>query len=1047
MTLATGLAACDGSDSNQSGSNPGKDPKLASIATPAHRGLVKSPTADVRVRTSPDVKHFQAYLDNKPVTRRFGPARDGVRTARLPVARGEHTVYVRARSDDRTDFDRARFTAARRKPGAVAVTTGGEGPKMKLPEDASHVDARLNGEPVQDGAEESRDGLDADDGVRQGQNRLSVTAATPDGSYDTQTKTFSVPRDRPVAGAGRPADGQAGRPLALDATSSKPTATAKKLDYSWRVVKAPRGAKPKLEKAESARPRLRPDRNGRYTMELRVKERGGKKSARDTVQAFVAPKIDPIGWRLETIPAGGKGIQLNGKVPSVGGSSASGGNWVQFVVLDGKTLEVKVARGYNTGDAAALKQAVNTGVPQGHLAILTGAGNRVNLSGSQASVLRAAWKRFGGTLQNFGNVNQGFASGQWSIVGKPGLPEGAADQSFNLAAGETQVPPQQRQGRGGMSGLLEADRHNFYTFVYDQFVPIDTVVPNTPDNKSQIRVGSQTYTSDSVSGAGFHLLALDAGTLEKVFEGTFQTEDGNGSPKDGVGQLAERLRAFANKQAQVLVVLQSIGSPRPRENTWPKTLAPAVAGIGGVQDVFNNLDGKGDYALIGGGGLTGRYGVEQSQPMSGKPGRIAGLLSRNAQGQLRGTYVDSSGGLDLGVVSLAYGAPKPFPAWANADQQRAYVRVSELLKLKDPEDVRVNYWYDTSVDWDGKREDLSKIKLPDVNNGSEPPVDESDLDAVKSTLDKEFSSVDQIRTWIGHLQTIYTRSQTANQINVADESQRILSSLKASSGPSVATEIVGAISETLFVASYFVEPEAAPAIGAVAGAVGIAAELPTDVDKGDPVSAQLQVRAGDLGHELENRYLAASSGLDRLGDILVSDYGKLTVAGDKVQNVWAFDPTSDNDTGDSLRRGTRRTIYQALFPIAFHNDTLNPTDLNPNPKVANHYECTAQRSFKPYGSEPSGGQEYIQTDFKKGKRQSRLHAFGVVGQRPITTQILTNRPVKVQNTDFRVPSSGVTSPLFSTNDDDESALGFFKLEFFARYATPRGISCDEDGDD
>ncbi len=1036
LALATlALPACGGSD-DDSASKSREDPNLVKIETPAEGGLAKSQDVEVRIRTAADAEDVQVVLDTKPVTERFGPPRDGVRSARLRLPRGVNRIYARARSGDREGFDSARFTVARRDRGMVSLGTpeAGSAPKVSLPRGASHVEAKLNGKPLKRSVLDGDQGApDADDGLRHGANRLSVTAATSDGRYDTQSKSFSVARSRPLAGAGIPQRGQVGRKVKLNARGSRPSAQGGQLTYSWRVASSPDGSKPKLENPDSAQPQLVPDRPGRYAVQLRVSEAGKPAGPPDTVVVSAEPKIKPIGWRLATIPSGGGGIKLNGKVPTANGSSASGGNWIQLVVLERGTLKVKVARPINTNQASDLSQAIDDAKQsqqQGddQLVVLTGAGKQTSLSSQQLSVLRSAWSTLGGTLKQFGpskNQGPGFGSGQWSIVGTPGLSQGAAQQSYGIAAGEGQAA-------GGMSGLLEKDMNNLYSFVYDQYIPFDTAASG-----GQISVGGQTYSPQASDGEnGFHLLALDPGSLNKIFEQTYVTAADGFTPKPAATTaLAEKLDSLAGGR-QALVVLQSVGSPQPLESTWTSKLSPAIAKLGGTQDVVNNLNGSGGYTLVANTRSPDRFATEQSQPMTGKPARITGVLSRNPRGQLGASYASPDSGYDFGLFETAYGPGKPFPAWPNATQERIYPVMSQLSEVgPQTDDLRANYWLNVSEQW--TTSSVNDIKQNQVEAQLGQQVSTTDFNAVQSQLAQEILWVKEIRAWVGDVKSIYLTAGLPNSVTITKDASTILQNLNPpSTGSDVATQVIGTLSEALFVSTYFAAEAVAPEIGVIAGGLGIVAAIGTTTgeSKGEPLSAAIETEARDLGSQLQQRYQQVSKQLPRLADILVSDYGKLETAGKAVQDQWSFDTDSENASGAALKKTTQRTIWKTLFPIAYRDDTLNPTNLNTDPKQARDYKCVVDEgnagyTGKPYSSEPDGGQEYIRTGFKGKQRQSRLHAFGVKGGSP-------------HDDGFRVPNSKVTDPLFSRDKENPLAAGFFKLEFFDRYPKSQQVHCE-----
>ncbi len=497
------------------------------------------------------------------------------------------------------------------------------------------------------------------------------------------------------------------------------------------------------------------------------------------------------------------------------------------------------------------------------------------------------------------------------------------------------------------------------------------------------------------------------------------------------------------------MILQSIGNPRPLEQTWTNTLTPAVAKVGGTSDVFNNLDGKGGYVLVGGTNLSGRWGDEVSGPMTGQTAQLRGVLTRDSLGQFEPNYSSPTGaesgddidnadshGYDLSLFKVAYGPGQPFPAWTTDGEKQAYLGVSRFLNLRDPDDVRVDYWYASSVDFGPLISKLQGITSDDIKAKGISGFNGDDLSAVKKQLANEFEDVAQIRHWIQLLQNIYTNSKFANFVNLQSILTDIKNALKPSSSHDVTAEVFAGFSEALYIATEFGEegPET-KALGVIAGAFGLASEL-ASAEHGEPADSDLDTQVSELQEKLEARYKATTDALDRAGDILVSDYGKLITAGSYVQNRWSFNTDSRNALGETLERGAKQMIWKALMRIPYVVDTLNRTDLNTDPGVAQHYACRNIKEFDPYAHEAPNGQQRIVAGFSGSKRQYKLQAMFDSSMRPNGDH--------VPFSGGKVPPASMVNNLFSSRDD-ANAVGFYKLEFFQRYMGHRNIHCDRDG--
>ncbi len=166
--------------------------------------------------------------------------------------------------------------------------------------------------------------LAADEGLRFGRNRLTVTAVDRRGGrIEVERRTLRITRAAPLAGAGRDRRATAGRALRLDGGRSRAAWRPGALRWRWRLVAKPRGSRAVLRDTRARRPRLTPDRPGRYRLRLTVSERRGAQrglaaraaaatttaSDSDTTIVDVRPVVAAIGVPLDTL-GGAPGIRV-----------------------------------------------------------------------------------------------------------------------------------------------------------------------------------------------------------------------------------------------------------------------------------------------------------------------------------------------------------------------------------------------------------------------------------------------------------------------------------------------------------------------------------------------------------------------------------------------------------------------------------------------------------------------------------------------------------------------------------------------------------------
>jgi len=623
------------------------------------------------------------------------------------LAPGRHVLLLMSDESTNAASDEVVFIAGRREPGFVDVAPMPSGPvsppviiDASTKSKAEGVTVRLNGRNIT-GAFTTRGQLrqgrlGAHEGLKRGRNQLEITAHDRSGNYDVVTRTLDVPMTDPVAGAGRDRVARAGQTIALDSSSSR-SSSGSGLKHEWTIASAPPGAQAQLTKATSPKPEVRMDVPGTYQLRLDVSEGAGTpshvvKRGTDTVSIAVAPADPPIGVPIETMTPGMDGISVAGKL------DVSGGDWVQVVVLNQADRSIAGAQAFNLTDAKGPEEfsALTNRTPtwQGDpLTIVTGAGHKADkLSKEWLTALDDAWKNLGGTLRTM-NVpdpkrgeDPGWASGEWSIIGIPGNEEGQATQ--------TDLSTSPDSSAGDLRGYLQADTHSQYNFSFSDYIPFDTRVPGSPVDTNRVMVGGAAYTSEAVRN-GFQVVVLNQGNLQPLAglppSRTFDSDTAAG--QEGMERyLADALGPHAPR---ALVIVQSIGLPWPtdaNERWFPITTQ--IAKLGGTTDVFKNLgephhradayDPEG-YALVGGFAIPRTQAGEsfRSEALNlPHPARLAGMLGRNRQGQLRvaqaspldacpvGQPSCPTGSLDYSILALAYQAPTPFPKWS-AEQAAA----------------------------------------------------------------------------------------------------------------------------------------------------------------------------------------------------------------------------------------------------------------------------------------------------------------------------------------------------------------------------------------
>ncbi len=691
------------------GAAPAHGAATIEVASPRLGTLVTGNEVTVRVKLSGPLSRFSAELrgrtsrGGKPrrVTARFGPARGGVRTARLrgqDLVVGRNNLFIDAHdSRGRLVADSTHFVVGRRAPRALRVSgvarreTGAFDVRVRT-SGTDMLTATLNGKAVSalrlrsPGLREGR--LGAYDGLRFGANTLVLTAHNRrSGRYDRFTRRFRVTRRSPIPGAGRDRRGRVGAAIALDASSSKPADPHKRMSVRWKVVSQPRRGAARVLRATGdplgarvtatrAGPRLIASRPGRYEVQL-VTKQPGSPAATDVMSATVQPLATPAGVPIETIGSlSNPGVRVGSQFYPMD-SPAS--NWAQVVVLDRATTapSQNVADPNTTypGTAAGLQDLVDYlySLTSSELVIVSGGGGSpVAASDARFTAATLLVVVLGGAFPASGDDLYSVLAGEFSIIGVPVDPPqqyiaGSAAQMLGLSRGRG-APP------GDIQGVLQPDTSAEFTFNFlPSYIPYDTQTPASTIGKggttvtNVMQVGSTTYPSVAVpadmavSGNVFQLLLLDAASLEPQQPSiTFGSDDDSCGGNTGlmcasaVATLLEEITAQQGS-GQTLVMMTSLsppgfyGGPEYDQQQYVRIVAQlATMGANRYAAAGLATTATGNYSFVGFTGMTALYGPNSGEDLAqglagGSSARLAGLLTRNNQGLFAGQANASPG--------------------------------------------------------------------------------------------------------------------------------------------------------------------------------------------------------------------------------------------------------------------------------------------------------------------------------------------------------------------------------------------------------------------
>jgi hypothetical protein len=685
----------------------------------------------------------------------------------------------------------------------------------------------------------------------------------------------------------------------------------------------------------------------------------------------VTSDIPPVGERLETLPGeAGRNLAssmlLDGKpIPGTGHTDSSN-PLINYAVIDRHSLEIK-ASGSVVADVPGM-QSLDT-IVDGYSGLLDDfvVVNWAPFKGDVEADRNAldtllqkigAQKLTASQRQAITNWGAGSEPLTGSAVGVAGAPAGSAFVTF----GDSSLSTYDRFPTGGMSGYLRLNgATEKYDFVFTDPVEFDTEANQTATDDSPaqltIKVGDASYTKPNPGGrvSGFHFLMLSPKSLKPAPElfannFVFVTNAADGAERPGeVQRLVDQLQdAVAFNR---LVILQAFGAPHGNDNLWDQA-AKQIELLGGTRQVFEAMNAvdpralngedakrKGPYAFVGIVGSSAPL-AEASYSLDGLPGRLRGVLMRARNGLYEPMiasppHSDGQPTVNTELLHITNQAPQPFPAFKDADGRPIDPAQADAVQKFLGEDVtavctkdaavcdfRKLYYQHYGVDWSlwaGALDD-AKDRCANPPAGSNFTV--AQCQGMLAQLSREVTMVAQVKHYFGPegLQLPFGATGTTALADLNQIAQEIKDAVAPPPGDNTTSNVLTAMSYLLLAAAKFPNPAAPAAVvlGTLNAAFGAGGYFTRSNGSPDLIGPKITTTASNLGVELTDRYLQAGNNLDDLGQLIVSDYGKLTAVASKVDAdpAWVL-PSNMGEAKNELRRAAKQTIYQSLVPLAY----------------------------------------------------------------------------------------------------------------------------------
>ena len=800
--------------------------------------------------------------------------------------------------------------------------------------------------------------ISAVDGLRVGRNVFEVKAYDKSGARSVKRWTVVRSAQRPLANAGaQERVTRGGGPIRLDASGSRATRKGAKLAFAWRVVKAPKGAKPVLRNATSAKPTFKPDKLGIYQLALRATQsvRGrasaadASSSGEDVVTVDSAPPLPGQGLWVDT--------GLYNSNPSIKSASPYDTIYVagtgvtyanngpdDFIQLDASTL-TPVAQG-TYSSVKPTDNTVTIGAWEGHTEPFSaGTNGSVIWIGTKMVALNDSLNGDGSNGNPNSNLHGWLVSGASSSTGSAAWTDADMIQAQTRAAGDSKTT--------------------------------NTMVVN-----------GTSYPASVASGqGGAEVLFLD-NTGTPINGSKLFTFDGDASD-DAITE-QQLSNYLSSRPADVTTMLQAFGTVP----AWPGNGALAneiqndLGARADVVDRFNGADGTGGvYSMISGAYTDPTTGKATTMVKEASAERVGSavlntLLVRDsaqndyipmttdsATPDAPGTAMDSSRN---GLLPLIYSAPSSWANWMPDGN-------GGLRAPTDDEQAQFNTILQTGIDdgwYTNVAADYTCQGAPDALRGylcnsdanalgslaqkisglqaasSLTHAQEQDFDNVRTALVAEVTDATDIRSTMQQFSGVYGVTGTAGIVNAAAIGQTVTKLVKSETAPTSVNELsmLSALSDMASIV-----PGLGPGLTFMSGAFGLVGdELPDDSGAGD-VLGDIQTTQTNAAATLITDYQKAGAQFALYADWLAADPMKLLKGGEMVDTRFAFSGSSMNQSTNLAEYAAQEWLWGTILSAAY-TEYYGPQGLLMNPGC----------QLVPGGqSSPSDGYPFGNMDFSR----------------------------------------------------------------------------------
>ncbi|MFZ0385434.1 MAG: hypothetical protein WAL22_07220 [Solirubrobacteraceae bacterium] len=807
------------------------------------------------------------------------------------------------------------------RPGTVTSL------RMRIlgPPRVTQVSIRLNGHHVtramtQLTARRWTGALSASQWLRYGVNRLRVRVVEPGAArHAVLRRRFVVRRTRPLAAAGQNTFTRVGDRVHLNASRSRNDRRGG-LRYRWRIVAQPRGSHGVIRNDDSVRSAFVPRRRGRYVVRLTVTGKGERSKAQvgstDGVTITVVPDSLLIPFIGFTHQDGKPGIQVGAKFYP----DPSNGKGMQWLTLNRATLKAS-NDSFMDGSAKAVSDLTSAleGGTLNQLVILSYpyGGQQPPVQPDQIDAFNNAMKLIG-----VGPIASGILRDHNKLV-IIGVPKGGQGSGWYTHGGGD-VDALKGWLMPDASTNSDAGGAVNYRFQPER-LPFDTSSAQTASSNTMTIAGHSVESRPLPAGTtgGFQVVEINPIDFTVVKNDTW----GSNGSWDGLGPMVDELRGIAAGDDYVAV--QSIGTVTPASSTWPDVVS-AMAEFGANPNTVSQINGK--YAFLGGKVIPRSEDAQSSSAITfdHESGTLSGVAHISPDGYVVPAGEDASGTFNDKLYEIALSKPTPWPYTKAAGDPDAAAYAKALADITNmlpglsswSPDLRAAYVGNDNIDWAGYEAPLADLKYPgDAQTCSQDPgtpkedpgYTRTQFCNLISELGKEFIWLNATKSLFDAYEKALNRSGNQQQVDLHTIGEKIRAAVDAAENNSVAARALAFI-ETVFGLAGERAAPAAEAIHFLASAYELGEAIASN-NAGEPIGDQINTKVGDLSSELASNLSGTANALDRLREVIISDYGRLKELGSAANGKdWAIDvPT----TTTSLTTAANAFFSTELMPIAY----------------------------------------------------------------------------------------------------------------------------------